>query len=112
MKSAQSKMSSPAARGGNRLIRVLLVEDSEHDAELLIHYLKSSGYEVHHQRVSNAAAMEEALGAAPWDLVLCDYMLPSFEVASALDLLKKNKLDLPFIVVSGTVGEKVAVDVM
>lgn len=56
--------------------------------------------------------MEEALGREQWDLVLCDYTLPNFGVAPAIELLKKKKLDLPFIVVSGTIGEKRAVEVM
>jgi PAS domain S-box-containing protein len=56
--------------------------------------------------------MEKALEREPWDLVLCDYRLPSFSVARASGLLKKKKLDLPFIVISGTVGEKLAVEVM
>jgi PAS domain S-box-containing protein len=56
--------------------------------------------------------MEEALGREQWDVVLCDYSLPNFDVVAALDLLKRKKLDLPFIVVSGTVGEKLAVEVM
>jgi len=90
----------------------LLVDDSAQDAELMVRYLESSGYDVHHQRVYDAATMEEALGREQWDLVLCDYMLPSFNVVPAIDLMKKVKLDLPFIVVSGTVGEKVAVEVM
>ncbi len=90
----------------------MLVDDSAQDAELMVRYLESSGYDVHHQRVYDAATMEEALGREQWDLVLCDYMLPSFNVVPAIDLMKKVKLDLPFIVVSGTVGEKVAVEVM
>ena len=111
MKAAKVKKSLPTEVIQARSLRVLLVEDSVHDAELMVRYLESSGYNVHHQRVYNAATMEEAL-KKDWDLVLCDYMLPSFDVAPAIDLLKRKKLDLPFIVVSGTVGEKVAVDVM
>jgi PAS domain S-box-containing protein len=104
----------PVAKDGRetRPLRVLLVDDSAHDAELMVAHLESIGFKVHHQRASNSATMEEAVGREPWDLVLCDYAMPGFNVASAIELLRNKKLDLPFIVVSGTVGEKVAVEVM
>ena len=112
MKSA--KVKKPLAKAGpeGRPLRVLLVEDSEKDAGLMVSHLESSGYNVHHQRVCNAATMEEALDREQWDIVLCDYTMPNFNVVSASGLLKKKKLDLPFIVVSGTIGEKRAVEVM
>ena len=112
MKSA--KVKKPLAKVGRegRPLRVLLVEDSEKDAGLMVGHLESSGYNVHHQRVCDAATMEDALGREQWDLVLCDYTMPNFDVVLAIGLLKKKKLDLPFIVVSGTVGEKLAVEVM
>jgi PAS domain S-box-containing protein len=112
MKSKEVKKRSSKAGKDGRPLRVLLVEDSDRDAELMVHHLESSGYKVHHQRVHNAATMEAALGREQWDLVLCDYVLPGFDVAPAIDLLKSKKLDLPFIVVSGTVGEELAVEVM
>jgi two-component system, cell cycle sensor histidine kinase and response regulator CckA len=108
------KVKKPLAKVGpeGRPLRVLLVDDSAHDAELMVHHLESNGYSVHHQRVCNAATMEEALGRDQWDLVLCDYAMPGFGVVPAIEVLRNKKLDLPFIVVSGTIGEKVAVDVM
>lgn len=112
MKSKQEKKPMPKAGREEQPLRVLLVDDSFHDAELIVRHLESSGFKVHHQRVYSAVTMEEALGQEQWDLVLCDYTLPNFHVAPAIDLLKNLKLDLPFIVVSGTVGEKVAVEVM
>jgi len=111
MKSAKVKKGLPAARPA-RPLRVLLVEDSMQDYDLMVRHLESIGYKVHHQRVHNATTMEHALTEEQWDVVLCDYMLPAFSVAPAIDVMKKRKLDLPFIVVSGTVGEKVAVEVM
>ena len=93
-------------------MRVLLVEDSDQDAEAVIRHLESSGFKVHHHRVYDLKSMEAALADKTWDVVLCDYMLPTIEVAGAIDLLKRRKLDLPFIVVSGTMGENVAVEVM
>jgi len=112
MKSAQVQKPLPTVGQEDRSLRVLLVEDSRPDADLMVRHLESIGYNVHHQRVYNAATMEKALDREQWDLVLCDYMLPNFEVALAIDVLKSKKLDLPFIVVSGTVGEKLAVEVM
>jgi PAS domain S-box-containing protein len=93
-------------------LRVLLVEDSDQDAEAVIRHLESSGFKVHHHRVYDLKSMEAALADKTWDVVLCDYMLPTIEVVGAIDLLKRRKLDLPFIVVSGTMGENVAVEVM
>ena len=110
MKSA--KVERPETGRDGQLLRVLLVEDSEVDAGFIVGHLESSGYNVHHQRVHNGATMETALDREQWDLVLCDYTLPSFDVAHAIGLLKKKKLDLAFIIVSGTVGEKLAVEVM
>jgi PAS domain S-box-containing protein len=112
MKSAKVKKPSAKTDRKGRPLRVLLVEDSEQDAELMVRHLESSGHNVHHQRVCNAATMEEALDREQWDLVLCDYTMPDFDVPLAIGLLKKKKLDLPFIVVSGAVGEKLAVEVM
>jgi two-component system, cell cycle sensor histidine kinase and response regulator CckA len=95
-----------------RTLRALLVEDAEFDAELLLRYLKSHGYDTHHRRVWSRATMEDALQSETWDLVLCDYQLPEFSVLSALVLLRNRKLDVPLIVVSGAIGEELAVDLM
>jgi PAS domain S-box-containing protein len=89
-----------------------MVEDSELDALLLVRYLESNGYELHHQRVWSQDAMEAALKQDTWEVILCDYHLPGFGVQPALDLVKAKRLDLPFIVVSGAIGEDVAVDLM
>jgi CheY-like chemotaxis protein len=93
-------------------LRVLLVEDSEFDATLLVRHLRSRGYDTTHSRVENQREMETALAAQQWDVVLCDYHLPKFGVLPALALLKRKGLDLPFIVVSGAMGNEVAVDLM
>ena len=91
---------------------MLLVEDSEEDAELLVWHLQSKGYPTAPRRVASLGEMEKALGENEWDVVLCDYQLPQFSVLAALDLLKRLRLDLPFIIVSGAVGEELAVDLM
>ncbi len=93
-------------------LRVLLVEDCAADAELVMHQLQRGGYAVSWERVDNAQAMKTALGAKEWDVVIADYALPDFSGPAALMVLQDSGLDLPFIIVSGTVGENVAVAMM
>ena len=93
-------------------LRVLLVEDSEFDAELVANHLRNHGYQTHPRRVASQAEMEAALREQEWDAVLCDYQLPDFGVLPALSVMKGQGLDLPFIVVSGAIGEELAVDLM
>jgi PAS domain S-box-containing protein len=76
---------------------------------LVVRSLEQS-YQVHFRRVQDAAGMEEALRQEAWDVVLCDYGLPAFGVFPAMELLARRQLDLPFLVVSGEVGEDVAVE--
>src|SRR4051812_30194769 len=93
-------------------LRVLIVEDSEDDAELALAELKRAGYEPHWKRVYSAQDLQAALGGEEWDLVIADYSMPSFTGLEALGLVRASGLDLPFIVVSGTIGEDVAVAAM
>jgi signal transduction histidine kinase len=93
-------------------LRVLIVEDSEDDAQLILHELRRSGYAPKHRRVETEEAMREAISAESWDVVLADYSLPQFSGANALELLRKLGLDLPFIIVSGAIGEATAVAAM
>jgi signal transduction histidine kinase len=93
-------------------LRVLIVEDKEDDAALLVRELAQGGYAPAHQRVDTARAMELALTAQPWDLVIADYAMPSFSGTAALELLTASGLDIPFIVVSGAIGEETAVAAM
>jgi PAS domain S-box-containing protein len=86
-------------------ISVLIVEDSEDDAELLLLELESGGYEPISERVDTAAAMQAALAGRPWDVVIADYAMPRFSALAALKLLQESGLDLPFIIVSGAIGE-------
>ena len=90
-------------------LRVLLVEDSAADAELLLHEINNAGYEVVATRVETAEAMLSALESASWDVVLSDYSLPRFSAPDALAVLRQTGRDLPFIIVSGTIGEEAAV---
>lgn len=93
-------------------LRVLVVEDSEEDTYLLLHELQRAGYSVVHERVETRPALQAALAHGQWDVVLCDYTLPKFGAMEALLTLKESGLDLPFIVVSGTVGEETAVTML
>jgi two-component system cell cycle sensor histidine kinase/response regulator CckA len=93
-------------------LRVLVVEDSEDDTRLLVRELERAGYDVSWERVETAGAMRSALEGRSWDLVTADYTMPKFSAPAALKLLRETGLDLPFIIVSGTVGEDVAVEVM
>ena len=94
-------------------LSVLIVEDSESDASLLVRQLeRAGGYEVYHERVETADGMRKALQQGSWDIVLSDYKMPQFSAPLALDVLKESGLDLPFIVVSGSIGEELAVAAM
>jgi len=93
-------------------IRVLVVENHEDDAELMVEQLRKQGFEPEWQRVERADDMRQALEKRPWDIVLSDYVMPRFSGADALIVLKETGLDLPFIIVSGSIGEEVAVQAM
>lgn len=93
-------------------LRLLHVEDSDDDAELVVAALSSSGFDVSFRRVENGAEMNDALENSSWDAVLSDFNLPEFSTREALGILKSRDLDLPFIVVSGCIGEEAAVSLM
>src|SRR5438128_6519263 len=93
-------------------LRVLMVEDSEDDALLLATELKRAGYELTHERVDTALAMKVALDRDAWDLVIGDYSMPHFNGTAALALLRERGFDIPYICVSGTITEELAVAAM
>jgi len=93
-------------------LRVLLVEDVIDDAALLQRELERAGYSVALERVESAEAMSTALCSGAWDVVLSDYRLPAFGAPEALRLCQQAGLEVPFIVVSGSIGEDSAVDIM
>ncbi|MEA3488845.1 MAG: response regulator [Candidatus Omnitrophota bacterium] len=90
---------------------VLIVEDSENDALLLVRELKRGGYDLTFERVETEDAMRAALDKKEeWDVIIADHSLPHFSAPDALELLHEKGMDLPFIVVSGAIGEETAVD--
>ncbi|MBA2443323.1 MAG: PAS domain S-box protein [Rubrobacter sp.] len=93
-------------------LRILMVEDSEDEAVLLLRQLRRGGYAPVSRRVDTAEAMESAFDEEEWDIVTADHYMPFFSATEALALLHRRGLDLPFIVVSGRIGEDVAVEMM
>jgi PAS domain S-box-containing protein len=96
----------------NQLLRVLMVEDSEDDATLLLRVLRRNGYEVVYEIVDTPAAMRAALENQEWDVITSDHALPHFNAPEALKLAKKLRPDLPFIIVSGEIDLNLAVSLM
>jgi PAS domain S-box-containing protein/putative nucleotidyltransferase with HDIG domain len=90
-------------------LHILLVDDEETDALLAERALRRAGYAVNAHRVDSAAALEAVLTARPWDLILCDYSMPRFSGLDALALVRRRGLDVPFILLSGAIGEETAV---
>ncbi|RPI92347.1 MAG: HD domain-containing protein [Chloroflexi bacterium] len=93
-------------------LRILIIEDSKDDAHLILREVQRGGYEVESERVETAEAMQETLTRRTWDLIICDFSLPRFNAPHALELLKKSGYDIPFIIVSGTIGEESAVNAL
>jgi diguanylate cyclase (GGDEF)-like protein len=96
----------------SKRLRVLVVDDSEDDALLLLRGLSRGGFEPEFERVETPEAMAAALSASSWDIIISDYSMPLFSGLAALSVLKESGLDLPFILVSGTIGEDLAVEAM
>ena len=93
-------------------LRVLIVEDSVDDTELILRQLRRAGYDPVSERVQTAEAMKAALEREYWNLVVSDYSMPQFDAPTALNLLNQSGRDIPFIVVSGSIGEDIAVAMM
>ena len=100
------------AQETRRPLRVLLVEDSEIDATLLLRALNRGGFETTCERVDTAEAMQACLERASWDLILADHAMPTFSAPEALELLNDRQIDVPFIIVSGHIDEETAVAAM
>ncbi len=93
-------------------LRVLIVEDSEDDALLMVNELECAGFQVAYKRVQTAEQTSHALAGDIWDLVVADYKMPRFSGNAALKLVRDRGLDMPFILVSGKIGEETAVEAM
>jgi len=93
-------------------LRVLLIEDKEADAELMLRHLRAGGYDPDAMRVDRREAVETALAEQSWELLLVDHSLPGFDSLVVLEMVKQRGLDVPFIIVSGVIGEEAAVDAM
>jgi two-component system cell cycle sensor histidine kinase/response regulator CckA len=93
-------------------LRLLIVEDLEDDMLLILRELRQGGYSLDYVRVETPEAMQDALDGKTWDLIIADYTLPKFSAPEALKLVQRQQQDLPFIIVSGTIGEEIAVAAM
>jgi hypothetical protein len=95
-----------------KALRILVVEDSEDDAILELHQIEKGGYTVDYERVETSEGMKALLKEKKWDIILSDYKMPHFNGLDALAILKESGIDIPFIIISGTIGEEVAVEAM
>ncbi len=93
-------------------LRLLVVEDSEDDLLLLLRELRGGGYDPSFYRVETSHDMKEALARQTWDLIISDYIMPRFSGIAALKMARQHGSDIPFIIVSGKIGEETAVDAM
>lgn len=93
-------------------IRVLIIEDNEDDTILEIDALIKSGFKIDYERIETREAMAQALEKKSWDCIISDYAMPQFSGLEALDVLKRSGKDIPFILISGTIGEETAVAAM
>src|SRR5688572_6536703 len=93
-------------------LAVLIIEDLETDAQLIVRLLKKAGYDIAFEQVETAAQMRAALEEGTWDIIISDHSMPQFDSLTALKLLQETGLDIPFIAVSGTMSEETAVTMM
>jgi PAS domain S-box-containing protein len=93
-------------------LRVLIVEDSESDAALLVRLFSRANYQVTSQRVDTRDSLRAALAQDTWDCVIADHNMPDLDAFAALEILQSSELDIPFIVASGSIGEETAVALM
>jgi signal transduction histidine kinase len=114
MNEQRAKWGTPVGQENEmaQILRVLIVEDNGRDAALLVRELKRGGYDLTYERVETLEAMQTALYRQTWDLVVSDYSMPLFSAPAALHAVRSSELDLPFIIVSGTICEETAVEAM
>lgn len=105
-------MSYQGDREMSETLNVLIVEDCETDAMLVLGELRRGGFNLIWQRVQTAEQLRQALDSDSWDVMISDYRLPGFNAPAALEIAKQSHKDIPFILVSGTIGEVLAVEMM
>jgi two-component system cell cycle sensor histidine kinase/response regulator CckA len=93
-------------------LRILIIEDNESDAALIIRHIKKAEPNITYDVIETSIQMEAALEQHHWDFIICDYSLPQFNAINALKLFRSKMIDIPFIVISGSVGEETAVELM
>jgi light-regulated signal transduction histidine kinase (bacteriophytochrome) len=95
-----------------RHLKALIVDDSADDTQLMVREFERGGFTITHQRVETADGLKDALDHEKWDVLLSDYTMPQFSGISALQIAREHGPDMPFLFVSGTMGEEVAVEAM
>ena len=86
-------------------IRVLIVEDSADDCQLVLDAMDRGGFQTRHERVETREAMQEALIREEWDIIISDFRMPHFSGLEALELVRELGIDIPFVLISGTIVE-------
>ncbi len=105
-------MSSDNASSAPRALKALVIEDSEIDATLLVEQLQAGGYAVESRRVDNPEDLADALEKQKWDIIFSDHNMPRFSSTEALEIVRSSAIDVPFLIVSGAIGEEAAVAAM
>ncbi len=105
-------MSPPPVTTDGKLLRALIVEDNPDDAMLVLRALQGAGFEVEHERVDAEAPLRRAIQNDRWDIVIADYRLPSFTGPEAYHIVRERSAHMPFILISGAVGEEIVVEAM
>lgn len=95
-----------------KALRILFIEDDENDLRLSLETLRNGGYTVTYERVQTPEGMEDALSRKEWDIIISDYHMPNFSALTAFQLLQVRNLDIPFVLVSGTLGPQLAAAAM
>jgi PAS domain S-box-containing protein len=103
---------TPAVQNAPLAIWLLLIEDSDDDAWLVIHHLQKAGLSIEYDRVQTREELDAALSRREWDVIVADWRLPRFSAPAALQLLQSRGLDIPFVIVSGTITEESAAETM
>lgn len=93
-------------------LRILIIDDSQADVELILHALRKGGIFTHSKRVSTAVDMQREIDGSAWDLILCDCHMPLFSAEAALQIMQEKGEDIPFIILSGAIGEEEAVSLL